>query len=317
MRSYSKYLLVLICAFFLTGELFSKQVAHTIFIIWNLFNIALIVIAWLMQFRLWRVVGDDPYNLMLLAKYTSLGHAPLPYQLIAARRPCIPDGIETEEHLAPQFLEALACTPYILEVTRTQFDRNPLRTSWIRIKKDNPDTVVNLLEKGDSVYYHKSNSIIGYLIRRVTRSYWEHVAMYVGDGNVMDVAPGGIRRVKLLEWLANDKVDIGVIRHRELPENFNIESLLSKEGASYNYIGAFGLFWKIITGQTGVAGLSLERVVLFSLSIVFWLIIFSIYLPLTRVETIFIFASAYYLIDSICHPIAYREDVKLFFRYEE
>jgi hypothetical protein len=207
-------------------------------------------------------------------------------------------------------LGVLQRAPYILDISVTQFDHDWRRLSWLRIRKDDPEAILKELKIGDVIYYHHKKSVMGKVIRAFTRSYWEHVANYIGEHEVLDVVPGGVRREKVRPWIENPDVDLTVIRVPGVADRLERGVLLKMaEGKGYNYFGVFKVWWRIITGQTGLGGVGLFRVLVYFVVSCTAAIVLSVPPVHTRVEAIWILVLSVYAVESIYHPIAYRSNL--------
>jgi hypothetical protein len=226
----------------------------------------------------------------------------------------VPAQIQTVVPTANELLGVLRRAPYLLDISVTQFDHDWRRLSWLRIRKDDPDAILKELNVGDIIYYHHKKSFMGKVIRAFTRSYWEHVANYIGEHEVLDVVPGGVRREKVRPWIENPDVDLTVIRVYGIAERLERDALLKMgEGKGYNYFGVLKVWWKIITGQTGLGGVGLFRVLVFCVMSCIAAIMLSMPPVHTRVEAFWIYLLSAYAIDSIYHPIAYSNNLEIAF----
>lgn len=100
-----------------------------------------------------------------------------------------------------------------------------------------------ILNPGDVIAVHSSNLIAG-TIQSMTGSFWNHVAIYIGNGQIIEMTPtGGIQKNQLSDAVASTSI-IGVFS----PTNIS-ESVISKavrfadealsEGKGYDFWGLF------------------------------------------------------------------------------
>lgn len=69
------------------------------------------------------------------------------------------------------------------------------------------------IKRGDLILVHTSNSIVCWLIRKITQSHWNHVAWYVGDDFVIEAKGGiGISVVPLDDFDLSDEFHFNVVR---------------------------------------------------------------------------------------------------------
>jgi hypothetical protein len=300
-----------VLATFVAGEFLSGSFVDRLFVVWLSADAALLAIAWLLQARLRRFVDGNVGHQLRLALFVNGGRTPLPYEL-PLRFPCtIPDAIQTVEPDARLFLTALSQVPHMTYISRTQFDYNPLRLSWLRIDKTSGGGIVHAMLPGDLILYHHRASLIGYLIRRVTRSYWEHSATYLGDGEVLDVAPGGVRSVALGPWLHDPRIELAILR----PVGVNQETVAFGRravGSGYNYLGVVDMLWRIMAGQTGLGGLSLLRVIGYSTTVAV-LLATLVGSGRHRIEVLVVCLMSMFAIGSMYHELAYEPGFEKFF----
>lgn len=314
MRCYAKVALPGAIVLFIADELGYKAYGGRVFVIWVFMNCILVLVAWLLQLRLNAFVRGNSDRLFRLSLLFRKGRVPLPHELPVWVGGDVPERIQTVVPAANELLAVLQLAPYILEMSVTQFDHDWRRLSWLRIRKDDPDAILKELMIGDAIYYHHKRSVMGKVIRALTRSYWEHVASYIGEHEVLDVVPGGVRREKIRPWIENPDVDLSVMRVRGIAEKLERDALLKMaEGNGYNYFGVFKVFWKIITGQTGLGGVGLFRLISYIVVSSIVAILLSFPPVHTRVEVIWISLLSVYAIESIYHPIAYRNNLAVAF----
>lgn len=231
----------------------------------------------------------------------NLGRIPIGGELAAAsRKMYIPKDIQTEHPAAREILRACQETPYIWTISTTFQDWNTLKFAWLKTHRNSRKNLEQHLIPGDIILYHHKKSLLGKIIRSLTKNYWEHSAAYIGDGEVMDVAPGGCRRVLLKEWTLNENIDIAIFRNDEVKVDFwrNIE------GQRYNYFGVAREFMLIINKQRA-ALLSTATLTTTTAAISLSLFFFSFKFGYFRMALIFSFFACLFLIHQSRSRVAY------------
>lgn len=261
MRAHIHVLFLIFLALLLTSEFLSKPLAFFLSQMWVLTASLALTLAWLLQRPLYHYVGSDPNRLMIVAWTFCRNRIPHAADFPFWHNGFIPDQIKTHDENAKLYLTQICKAPFLPQITRTQFDRNPLRFSWLRARKDSIS--LDNLEPLDQILYHKNKSIIGAAIRFFTRSYWEHAAIHIGNGTILDTAPGGTKKVAIQKWIDNPDVDLAVIRYNIPDKQSRITKATSIEGSGYNYIGVAGELWRILAGNHDPYGLSIARVTIF------------------------------------------------------
>lgn len=251
--------------------------------------------------------------MMLLAGIYSSHRAPNPAELAVWGGGIIPEGVDTFDPNASYYLEACKRAPHLHEISKTQFNYDPRRFSWLKALKSDSQNLISKLLPGDMVLYHHKNSLTGKVIRTLTRCYWEHTAIYIGDGLIMDVSPGGIKKVSILEWLADSNIDLAFIRFSMKPWDSMKEFVLKLEGNGYNYIGVLRVAWHIFVGRQNPFGITLKRLTLTLLAGLCINYAFDAFNTPIRLQIMLATFFAIFVIDSIYHPIAYTSNLESIF----
>jgi hypothetical protein len=233
-------------------------------------------------------------------------------QLILYLKTHIPTDFETYDENANEVLQRSQQMPYIYDIAHTVHDSKFIRFSWLAIRKTEVNEFIEKLKGGDVVLYHKNNSIIGHLIRFFTRCYWEHTAMYVGDGNLIEASPGGLKKLKIEPWIVDNNVTLGILR----PDiEISKKTLVESEkyiGCGYAYYKVMKHWWQIVTGSTGL-GFIRPITIFLNLAQFGLALSFAISFPNhTRVQVLTVLLTGPYMFDSIHHKVAYSKKMDFF-----
>lgn len=315
MRAHVYMFPLLVLALFLTSELLSQPLAVFISQTWVLLASAALALAWLFQRAVYKYVGNDPTRQMAVAMAYCRSRTPHPADLPVWNGGVIPPHISTYDEHANTYLSHLHIAPFLPQITRTQFDDNPLRFSWLRARKNSIS--LEILEPLDQILYHNNRSTLGMLVRFFTRSYWEHIAIYIGNGEVLDVAPGGVKRVPLQDWIEDINVELAVIRYKITDNSTGLSAVLKTEGHGYNYVGVAGELWRILAGSYNPFGLNIVRLILFlglSVSVLYTASTFQISGRAQIALNSFMVA---FLTQATWHPLAYTNNFLSYFQIFE
>jgi len=119
--------------------------------------------------------------------------------------------------------------------------------------KNKKESLLKTIKPGDLVFT-RGESPIGKIIRWATESNLNHVAMYIGNGLLIEETLGFNVRILPIEVYANDK-DTEIYLGR-VKEPFDVDHLINyaKEfyGSRYDLIGLFGILAKCIVKKTGL-----------------------------------------------------------------
>lgn len=243
-------------------------------------------------------------NIIFLANMNyacNIGRIPHGGEIAAiSKESYIPIEIQTEHPAARNILQACQKNPYIWTTATTFQDWNKLKFAWLKIHKDSIDSLEKYLIPGDIILYHNKKSLLGKLIRFFTKNYWEHVAGYIGDGEVMDIAPGGSRRVPLKIWTTDQNVELAIIRN----DNVMIDIILKSEGNDYNYIGVIKEFLLIINKQKE-AFLPITTLTITTAIVTSFLFLLQFKLDYIRLNIIYSFFACLFLIHQSRSRVAY------------
>jgi len=309
MRMYSKIFVILVLLTFVINEFIPKDTTRAIIQAWLITNFTLVIVSYILQSRLRKFVEGDIKRALSLAFINNVDRPPDIVDMILNMDNYIPGDFDTYNQNANHFLEASHLLPSLYDVAWTAFDRKFLRFSWLRVKKQKPDVFIPKLKFGDFILYHRCGSIIGSIIRFFTRCFWEHTAIYVGDGKVIEAVPGGGQKSNIERWLLNDKISLGVLRPRKkLVQKMYDSTIKEVIGRGYNYIGVLGVWWRIITGSSGLGFMT--PLIIFLNLIQFSLAVYlTISLPeYTRFHIFLVLLTGTYMFATIYHKIAYDKD---------
>jgi uncharacterized protein YycO len=121
-----------------------------------------------------------------------------------------------------------------------------------------------ILQPGDILLVHGS-SWTSKMIQIVTKSYWNHAILFVGDGNlvqstmmygqgtIVQNVKGGVQTAPLGDMAAKD---IAIYRHKTAKKTqlkIACEYALKQKGSGYDILGIVELAWLLISGKRGTA----------------------------------------------------------------
>jgi len=308
-RVYALSFVVLISIVFIFNEFIPKNYTNELVKVWLYFNLFLVLFAFLLQRKLYGLVSNDPNKLMLLAHMVNHDKLVDPMQLILHSKTHIPSEFKTYDKKANEILQFSHQNPYIYDISYTVYDRKYIRLSWLLIRKIEPNKFIENLKAGDIVLYHKKNSIVGFLIRFFTRCFWEHTASYIGEGNLIEASPGGVKKIKIEPWLVDNNISLGILRpDLQVPKETFVE-MEKKIGSGYAYHKVIMHWWRIVTGSTRLGFITPMIIVL---NIVVFCLAYSIaiFLPeYTRIQILAVLIIGPYMFDSIHHKVAYIKNL--------
>lgn len=312
MDRYAKIFIPLVLLFFIVGEYMQKDNVTRYVQIWLLFNLFLVLLAYFLQHSLRRFIAGDINKMIRLAYICNHDNNFFFNKIILNTPTHIPTEFETVDVNARTVLKFSQENPYLYDISHTVYDRKFLRFSWLKLKIEDKENFIENLKPGDIILYHKKNSILGIAIRFFTRNYWEHTAAYISDGQIVDVAPGGIKKVPISPWLRDKAVELSVLRvNSELPADKFIHLIEEKIGSGYAYLKVFIVWWQIVTGKTRLCLLNPLIVSLNIIQILSAEILTFISPSYTRIQIASILITAPYMFGSVYHRIAYRRDFRL------
>lgn len=309
-RFYVKYFTPIIVLLFISTEFFSNvYVSYGINFLLAL-HMLILITSFIYHMRLHRVIKDDINKKILVVKTNTINDLKDPISMIALAPLEIPEDIATEDVNARVVFSGLKKFEFLHCVCRTIHSHNYYRYDWLKIDKTNSSDLINKLMVGDQILYHKEKSIVGKIIRFFSRCYWEHAAIYMGDGLLVEAVPGGVRKTHLSSWIECDDTDIGVLRAPGAEEKREeiISLCESMVGDQYNYRGVFNKFWMIITKKS-CDGLMTPLVLMVNIALIFLTSFICYEYPdKVRIQIFIIFLISPYLFSSIYHWLAYNSE---------
>lgn len=330
MRIYAKVFFPFIICIFVINEIVSKAWMLNFVLYYCCFLFTIVIIAYYFHCRLRDFIGDDLNKWIAINMTNGVDRRVDIISTIALDSLRIPPQFTTDPPNADRFLKGIQETPFMHNLTWTIMDHKFIRFSWIRVDKSDHKHFLESLEIGDGIFYHSNKSVIGCLIRFISRCYWEHSAVYIGNGEVQEtVPPDGMRRTKIIEWLQDDDIELSVLRQPIKAEHnpFHDEIFCKymdkwmRMDRGYSYYGVFKEFWVAITNKKGDGFMKLHIFLanIILISTVLW----TCYcIPeLTRVHLFLIMIFMHYIVDTIYHWWAYKkrfdglETFKLFERH--
>lgn len=105
------------------------------------------------------------------------------------------------------------------------------------------------LKVGDLIF-EKERSILGSLIRLATKSWANHVALYIGDGQVIEANPGGTKIKSVNKYLYPILRKVRFFRINVSDDKIlnMVEIAKTMNGYKYDYIQIISLFFLLKTG---------------------------------------------------------------------
>lgn len=115
------------------------------------------------------------------------------------------------------------------------------------------DSLANTIRSGDIVCV-RNESIIGKIIRWVTESNINHVALYIGNGLIIESTLGyGVRIAPLSIYTNNNGCEISICRS---VQKYNIQDVVRYSynfyGAKYDLISQIGIFARFMVQKIGL-----------------------------------------------------------------
>jgi len=278
-----------------------KDIATLLLVVWTQVCMLLPYARWLCQSWILREWKLDPTYIAKMNYLCNIGRIPIGGELAAiSKNSYIPKEIQTEHQDAREILQSCQQHPYIWTISTTFQDWNTLKFAWLKTHKNSLEDIERHLIPGDIILYHDKKSLLGKIIRSLTKNYWEHSATYIGNGQVMDVAPGGCRRVFLKTWTSNQNIDIAIFRN----DDVKIEFFQNIEGRGYNYIGVAREFVLLVNKQR--TALLTETTLIFTTAVIsLMLFFFAFRFGYFRMTLIFSFFACLFLIHQSRSPVAY------------
>jgi hypothetical protein len=120
----------------------------------------------------------------------------------------------------------------------------------IKYKKDSLNEV---LKPGDIICV-RGDGFVGKVIRWVTESNINHVALYIGNGLIIESTYGyGVRILPLSIYVDDINSEIYICRVKQLRNiNIIIENSYTYYGAKYNLISQIGIFARFMSKRLGL-----------------------------------------------------------------
>ena len=111
------------------------------------------------------------------------------------------------------------------------------------------------IKRGDFILVHTPRSIICWLIRKITRSHWNHVAWVTTPITILEAqGDGGVQQSNIEKYDLDDpnltkvlRINDGILTPRQIDRAIARASL--SEGRPYDYGLILRLLWLYITGS--------------------------------------------------------------------
>lgn len=311
MGNYAKVFIPFVLLFLIAGEYLQKSSVTLCVQIWLIFDFFLVLLAYFFQSELRRFISND-INKMIRVAFICNHDNNFHFNKIILDTPThIPLEFETVDVNARYVLEMSQNNPHLYDISHTVYDKRYLRFSWLKLRIDTIENFISKLRPGDILLYHKSNSILGMVIRLFTRNYWEHTATYVSDEKVIEAAIGGVKKTPIRPWLSDPTIELAVLRiNSELPAEY-ISFMEERVGDGYSYLKVFKMWWRIVTGKTRLCFINHSIITTNFILMSLALLLTFLAPTYTRIQIVSILFTAPYMFDSIHHRIAYERDFTL------
>ncbi|EPG0367902.1 hypothetical protein ACSWVZ_000699 [Photobacterium damselae] len=222
----------------------------------------------------------------------------------------VPSDIVTIDRSAHNVYEQLKSIPFIHLIFNTIHNKNYYKFDWLKVDKIFLRENLHLLKEGDMILYHSRNSFIGKLIRLFCRCYWEHCAVYIGNGFVFESTPPKTRKTNISDWFYSDNVDIGILRYNDKSKIINSKKCSGNKelpvGVPYSYMSVLLKFWDIVTYKEG-DGLVSRKMIISVILVYSLLLSLMFFFPyLTRLVILLNFLISIYTYCSLFHWFAFN-----------
>ncbi len=122
------------------------------------------------------------------------------------------------------------------------------------------------MKRGDLIFV-RSKTITGMLIRLVTKSWANHVAIYLGDNKIIESNPGGVKILPVKKYIKSFTKKMRYYRilvDDDVIENF-VKKAESKKGYDYDYIQIISLlFLHLFKIKKVISGIELQKLTICS-----------------------------------------------------
>ncbi|MGD0597105.1 MAG: hypothetical protein ABSA64_06230 [Sedimentisphaerales bacterium] len=308
MRSYAYVFIPFVLICFIVNEFVSNILIFIFILLYCYFHFAILIIAYYFHCRFRDYIDFDLNKLLMVNMTNNVDEHQDIVSLITLRHCRIPPEIITCYSYADRILKEIQQIPFLHNLTRTIVDHKYLRFSWIKADKSKQKEFISALKVGDIILYHSCKSVIGSIIRFLSRCYWEHSDHYIGNGKVMNVAPGGIKAVDINKWVTDDKVELAVLRRQDMDIEYFNKFMQKIEGGKYNYLGVLIELWRIITNKKQ-DGLMTLPIFIINITLVFIIMyVWYRHPDLTRLHLFLFLIFAPYLFDTVYHWWVYKKD---------
>ena len=319
MRLYAPVFFPVVLFAFVANEFVRGELMLPIIRAWVLFHITLVVLAYFAQAPARVLARSNPNARLRMVYLNAVDRHKDILSLITTAGLEIPSEFPTVEPSAREALLAYNRVPLLHSLTWTIHDHHYLRYSWLRVDKSDPSVLLSALKPLDVILFHSRRSHLGKIVRIVTRCYWDHVATYAGNGNIMHATLQGVRKDILLPFFLDQHRDFAVLRKPQLTNSQAAEKLAFMEqqiGKGFNYRGVSLEFWRIITGKKYdglLSAFTLSANLLFCSAV----LVLTAWRPeLRRLQLALLMAGGPYMFDTVYHWVAYRGDIITVWRGE-
>lgn len=309
---------LLIHYFFFATVLLSFYVQDAVLydaiIVLVIFNILTITVAYIFHLRLKLRISKDLNSKIYVISKNDVTDFTYPGGIIMHPTFELPSDLTVDPHATDAYNQ-FKHIPYIHLLFDTVYNFSYYKFDWIIADKERLVSNPSLLKKGDFLLYHRKSSIIGKLIRFVCKCYWEHAAVYIGDGVILESVPPRVKNTNISEWLNCSDVEIAVLRLitnddsiREKIENEDFEmGMLDKP---YSYQSVLYKFWDILTHKHGDGIIKLYAFVLLLASYFILLCLIVFYPNAINTAILVNYLISIYALDSLSHWMAFNPSIE-------
>ena len=311
MRIYSFIFVLFVVFLFIINELLCFEVIGKIVFIFTVLNIISILIAYGFHRNFVKFIFEDLNRAAIVSESYFIDRRMDVEKLVISSNAIVPKYMDEGSHYINSCLEFSRKYYFLYNISKRMIDSKYIRCSWMKLKKAN---ILDNIKKGDLVLYHREGSFIGSILRFVTRFYWEHCSIYIGNEKLHDCSPGGVREISLLPWIGDERVELCVLRPQFIDStkiDFAITKTISdSKNVGYGYFTIILMFWDIITGNTRL-GLMDRKILIANIFINLVILLFIVKFPeYIRLHILFFLLSSIYMFGSIHHKFVFMDNYK-------
>ncbi|EPN5213264.1 YiiX/YebB-like N1pC/P60 family cysteine hydrolase [Vibrio parahaemolyticus] len=305
------------CLFFATVLLslyIQGDVLRIIMIIFILFNILTVSVAYLFHRRLKARISNDLNDKIYVISKNNVTDFGYPAGMIMHPKFELPSDIAAEPNATTAYNQ-LKHIPYIHLLFDTIYNYSYYKFDWLQADKERLMSNLSLLKKGDLILYHRKSSVVGKLIRFFCKCYWEHCAVYIGGGELIESVPPKVKKTNISEWLVCSDVEIAVVRPKATGESITVR-LESEDfekrtlGKPYDYHSVLLKLWGILTHKQGDGIIKFYTLVFVLVSYLVPLCLVVFYPNTINAAILMNYLISIYALDSLSHWMAFNPSIE-------